>query len=136
MGLELKVIVPKGVLLDTRPETVILPGTEGDLQILPDHLPVFTPLRMGPLLLDAAGEHQVAIFGGIAEVQANRITVLAQNAELAKKIDIERALAARERAVKRLERAHTDQNIDILRAQAALNRALLRLSVSGHRESN
>jgi F-type H+-transporting ATPase subunit epsilon len=91
---------------------------------------------MGLLLLDATGENQVAIYGGVAEVQANRITVLAQNAELAKKIDIDRALAARERAEKRLDRAHTDQNIDIYRAQAALNRALLRLSVSGHRESN
>lgn len=136
MGLELKIVVPTGVLLDVRPETVILPGAEGDLQILPDHLPVFTPLRMGALLLDAAGEHQVAIFGGIAEVRANRVTVLAQNAELAKKIDIERALAARERASKLLERAHTDPNVDLLRAQAALNRALLRLSISGHRESN
>ena len=133
MALAIKVVIPKGVLLETEVDTVILPGSEGDLQILPGHLALFSPLRQGELWLDAQGRSKAVVFGGVVEVLQDKVTVLADNAELADKIDVERAREARERAERRLERARTDEKIDLARARAALHRALLRLSTASRK---
>lgn len=131
MPLQVKVIIPAGVLLDTTADTVVVPGSQGDFQVFPGHLPLFTPLQAGLLFLDEKGKRRVAIFGGVAEVLDDQVTLLAENAEIAEKVDVERAMRARERAQQRLERAQRDENIDINRARAALRRALLRLQATG-----
>lgn len=130
MALQIRIVTPRGVLLDSTTETVIAPGVEGDFQVMPGHLPLFTPLRLGELWLDAQGTSRVAVFGGVAEVAEDRVNILADNAELAAKIDLERAEKARERAQQRLERARTADHIDVKRAEAALQRALLRIRTS------
>ncbi len=127
MAIKLKVIIPDGILLEREVTTAVLPGVEGDLQILPGHMPLFTPLRLGQLWLDEKGNERVAIYEGIADVAADEISVLANNAEIAEKIDVERAEQSRERAEKRLDRARTDEKIDVARAEQALKRSLLRL---------
>ncbi len=131
MPLQLKVIIPGGILLDTAVDTVIVPGSEGEFQVLPGHLPLFTGMQQGLLCLDEAGQRKVAVFGGIAEVLDDQVTVLADNAEIAEKVDVDRAHKARDRAQQRLERARTDETIDIARARSALHRALLRLRATG-----
>ena len=131
MALQVKVIIPGGVLLDTTAETVIVPGSQGEFQVLPGHLPLFTPLQPGLLCLDEADGRKVAVFGGVVEVLDDGVTLLADNAEIADKVDVERARKAHERAQRRLERAQTDETIDIARARAALRRALLRLRATG-----
>ena len=127
MALQVRVIIPGGVLLDTTAETVVVPGCEGEFQVLPGHLPLFTGLQPGLLCLDEAGERRVAVFGGVVEVLDDRVILLADNAEIAEKVDVERARQAQERAQQRLLRAQTDETVDIMRARAALRRALLRL---------
>ena len=131
MALNVRVVIPDGLLLEREVKTAILPGSEGDLQILPGHLPVFTALRMGELWLDEQGREKVAVFGGVVEVVDDAVRVLADHAELADKIDLDRARQARERAERRLEKARTDVRIDAARAEAALRRALLRIHVVG-----
>jgi len=129
MALQVRVVIPGGVLLDTVADTVVVPGSQGEFQVLPGHLPLFTALKPGLLCLDEAGRRRVAIFGGIVEVIDEHVTLLADNAEIAEKIDLERATRAHERAQRRLERARTDEAVDVKRARAALFRALLRLRV-------
>ena len=75
-------------------------------------------------------EKQAAVGGGFAEVLGDRVTVLAETAELAESIDVERAVASRDRARERLM-SRLDPDVDDDRAEAALNRALNRLRVAG-----
>jgi len=74
---------------------------------------------------------RLAISGGFCEVSNNKMTVLAEAAEYAEEIDVERALRAKERAERRLQEAASKAaDIDIARAKAALTRALVRLAVA------
>jgi F-type H+-transporting ATPase subunit epsilon len=124
-------------------DMVIAPGIEGQLGILPNHAPLLTALTYGELRAKKAGEEDlsVAIGGGFMEVLSDRVTVLADSAERADEIDLERAEAARRRAEGRLKRRR-EEDIDFARAEAALRRSLVRLKVAkstrrreSHRES-
>jgi F-type H+-transporting ATPase subunit epsilon len=113
---------------------VQLPGAEGCLGILPGHAPLMTELGIGELFYRNANANRtgsLAVIRGFAEVTAARVTVLAEIAERAEEIDVERARAALERARKRL--AAPDANIDWDRAAVALQRALIRIQVATKR---
>jgi len=110
-------------------DMVIAPGVEGQLGILPHHSPLMTMLQPGELRLKKDGEEiLMAITGGFLEVRPDRVVILADAAERAEEIDIERAEAARKRAEERLKQKTPD--IDLLRAEMALRRALARLKVA------
>lgn len=107
---------------------VIARATDGDLGILPRHVPLIAALDTWPLrLLIDETEHQVSLCGGFIEVQPEKITILAGCAELPEEIDVERAEAAKQRAEERL--AAKSGDIDMVRAQASLTRAVVRLQV-------
>ena len=92
------------------------------------HQPMVTALRTGSLILseDGGSERRASISGGFAEVLRDRVTILAETAELVDEIDRTRAEAARDRAQQRLQRP-VNTDIDVVRAEAALERALNRL---------
>lgn len=107
---------------------VIARATDGDLGILPRHVPLIAALDTWPLrLLIDETEHQVSLCGGFIEVQPEKVTILAGCAELPEEIDAERAEAAKKRAEERL--ASKSGDIDLVRAHAALTRAIVRLKV-------
>ena len=112
-------------------DVLIVPGSEGQLAILPRHAPLMTPLDYGELIFRrGTNETSFAIGGGFLEVHSDKVTVLADVAENADEIDAERAEEARKRAEERLQNPNTDQtSVDLARAQASLQRALLRLNV-------
>ena len=112
-------------------EDLIVPGSEGQLAILPRHAPLMTTLDYGELIFRrGTNETSFAIGGGFLEVHSDKVTVLADVAENADEIDAERAEEARKRAEDRLQNPNTDQtSVDLARAQASLQRALLRLNV-------
>jgi F-type H+-transporting ATPase subunit epsilon len=112
-------------------DVLIVPGSEGQLAILPRHAPLMTTLGYGELIFRrGANETSFAIGGGFLEVHSNKVTILADVAENADEIDAERAEEARNRAEERLQNTHTDQtSADLARAQASLQRALLRLNI-------
>jgi F-type H+-transporting ATPase subunit epsilon len=111
---------------------LVCTGAEGELGILPRHAPLLTTLRPGLLLIrNGAEETELFVGGGFLEVLPDRVTVLADVAERAEEIDVERALRARERAAASL--ATREDNIDVAVARAALQRALLRLRVAERR---
>lgn len=129
-SIELVIVTPERQLLRESVVEVVLPGAEGELGILPGHAPLITELGIGELRYrSASGKEEVhlAIIRGFAEVLEGRVTVLAETAELAEEIDIERAKQALGRA--RALIASNQANMDWDRASAALSRALVRIKV-------
>jgi F-type H+-transporting ATPase subunit epsilon len=127
-AIELVIVTPTRQLVRARAREVTLPGANGYLGVLPGHAPLMTELGVGELTFQAAQAEPVAVVRGFAEVLPDRVTVLAETAELAAEIDLERAEAAKGRAEKRL--AAGDPNIDWDRAGVALQRALIRIQVA------
>jgi F-type H+-transporting ATPase subunit epsilon len=129
-SIELVVVTPERQLLRETVIEVIVPGREGALGVLPGHAPLMTELGIGELTYRKATSSQpttLSVVRGFAEVLPDRVTVLAETAERAEEIDLNRAEAARARAEKRL--ASNDTNIDWDRASVALARAVIRIQI-------
>ena len=105
-----------------------IPGRDGYLGILPGHAPLITELGIGEISYRENGEsHYLAVAWGFAEVLPERVSVLAETAERAEEINVERAEEARKRARQWLN--SSDPKVDFARAQRALTRAATRLEV-------
>ncbi|MCS7294714.1 MAG: F0F1 ATP synthase subunit epsilon [Chloroflexota bacterium] len=117
-------------------DALIVPSIEGQLTILPRHAALMTMLEPGELIFRKGGaEEAFAVTGGFMEVKRDRVIILADAAEAAEEIDIQRAEAARARAEARIReaRARGASEVDLARAQAALQRSLVRLRVAQRR---
>lgn len=125
----LEIVTPERKVYDQEVDMVVVRGAEGELGILPNHIPLVTPLMIGPLRIkrDTHTEN-IAISGGFMEVRKGKVVILAETAELSNEIDLERARAARERAERRLQAKRDD--VDHRRAEMALQRALNRMKVA------
>lgn len=132
----LDVVTPDGVEVSRDVDMVVAPGIEGDLGVLPGHLPLMTRLRAGILrFFDEETEHILAVSEGYLEVTPDKVIVLAEAAEMPEEIDVERALAAKRRAEERLAKAMASR-ADLAAAQASLQRAIVRLRVAEKRGDN
>ena len=109
-NLTLRVLTPKGVFLDQEVPTVVLPGAEGQFQVLAGHAPMFLMLGLG--IMEVPNAEKVAIFGGVAEVRPKEVLVLASNAETSDQVDRERAEQARRRALEHMSPKEQDTDID------------------------
>lgn len=128
--LNLEVVTPERQLVREQASEIQVPGKDGYLGILPGHAPLITELGVGELSYRKGKEvFYLTAIHGYAEVLHNRVIVLAEIAETAEEIDLNRARTARERAEKRLARPG-DPDLDWDRATFALQRALLRLQVA------
>jgi len=128
--LHLEIITPEKVLISEEIDSVVVPGVSGEFQVLAEHTPFLTALKIGPVIISKEGKKKnISISGGFCEVMPEKTVIIAQTAERAEDIDSERAKAARERAQERLDSNNAD--IDTERATAALMRALNRLEVAG-----
>ncbi len=109
-------------------DIVVLPGADGQMGILPHHSPVLTILDYGVITVRAKGqEYHFTVAGGIAEVQPDQVTVLADAAENVEEIDIARAQEAKRRAEESLKQPVIIDKDRYLRVQSALKRSNLRL---------
>ena len=105
--IQLEIVTPDRSLVREDVDEVQLPGAEGYLGVLPGHTPLLTTLKVGELWYRTGSErHYLAIAFGFAEVLPDRVTILAQIAERAQDIDVERAEAAKKRAEERLASRH------------------------------
>ncbi|WP_425284445.1 F0F1 ATP synthase subunit epsilon [Alkalicoccus daliensis] len=128
--MQTNVVTPDGSVFDGQVNMVSVKTINGELGILPNHLPLVTPLAIGAIRLKKDKDVRlIALSGGFIEVRQDEVNILAESAELPSDIDITRARAAKERAERRLEEAKRD-NIDFRRAELALKRALNRLDVA------
>jgi F-type H+-transporting ATPase subunit epsilon len=127
----LEVVTPDRLVLSTEADVVVCPGVEGQFGVLPGHIPFLSALEIGEMYYKAGGKTEyLAVSGGFAEVTGEKVTIVAESAEIGREIDVDRAKRALERAEKRLATAKTE-NIDWARAEAAMRRSLMRTKVAG-----
>ena len=128
-ALQLQIVSADRSLVNERVDEVEIPGSEGYFGVLPGHTPLLALLGTGELWYrQGAEKHFVALAFGFAEVQPDRVTILAQIAEKAEEIDVNRAEASKKRAEERLTSRTID--MDAERARIALLKSLIRLQVS------
>lgn len=128
--LQLVIVTPDRRVVHDSVSAVSIPGKNGYLGILPGHAPLLTELSVGELSYERGDRTQyLAVSWGFAEVLPNRVIVLAQTAERAEEIDVQRAEQARKRAEDHLKKIN-DPNIDLERARVALERAIARIQAA------
>ena len=112
-------------------DIVVLPGAGGEMGVLPKHAPVLTTLKYGVVKVRKnVKEELFSVAGGVAEVQPDIVTVLAdRGSENIQDIDVDRAIAAKKRAEEYLAKGPTADPDHYLIMEAALRRANLRLDV-------
>jgi F-type H+-transporting ATPase subunit epsilon len=127
--LHLQIVSAERSLVSEQVDEVQIPGAEGYFGVLPGHTPLLAMLGAGELWYRQGAEvHYFLLAFGFAEVQPDRVTILAEIAERPEEIDIARAQAARARAEQRLAAPTVD--MDAERARIALMKALIRLQVA------
>ena len=109
-------------------DIVVLPGSAGEMGVLPNHAPLLTTLNYGVIKVRTKEEEEIfTVAGGVAEIQPDIVTVLADAAENVAEIDLNRAEAARKRAEEVLEQGVPADTDTFLAIEAALRRSNLRL---------
>ena len=125
----LEVVTPDKLLLSQEVDELIAPGTEGEFGVLPGHCRFLSSLRVGELRYRVGGEmHFMSIMWGFADVTPRRVTILAEVAEKAEDIDVDRAQAKVLEAEARLEASGSREEIEA--ALTSLEKARLRKKVS------
>ncbi len=128
-SLHLEIITPEKILISEDVDGFEAPGVDGEFQILANHTPFLTSLRVGHVIIDKTGSKTIVpISGGFCEIKESKAVILAHTAEKINNIDKKRAEAARARAEKRIEESKSNSEIDQERAKLALLRALNRLN--------
>ncbi|WP_127581101.1 F0F1 ATP synthase subunit epsilon [Paenibacillus koleovorans] len=125
----LEVVTPERIIYSQDVDMVSVKGAAGELGILPNHIPLVTPLKIAPITIKKGNASEtMAVNGGFMEVRKDKVVILAESAELPGDIDLERARSAKERAEKRL--GTKQDEVDFRRAELSLQRAMNRIHVS------
>jgi F-type H+-transporting ATPase subunit epsilon len=133
MPIRLEIVTPERLVFDETVDGVTLPGSEGELGVLPNHAPLVSTLGVGELKIRSGGtEDWFAIAGGFVQVLPDKVVVMAETADLSSEIDLEKAQAARRDAEQVLESGY-HEGADLSAARAALQTALLRERVAQRR---
>ncbi|MCA1026345.1 MULTISPECIES: F0F1 ATP synthase subunit epsilon [Cytobacillus] len=128
--IKVSVVTPDGPVYESDVEMVSTKAESGELGILAGHVPMVAPLQIGAVRLKKENQSDlVAVSGGFLEVRPDQVTILAQSAEQATDIDLDRAKRAKDRAEQRLNETKRE-NVDFKRAELALKRAMNRINVS------
>ncbi len=115
---------------------VSLPGTEGVMGILPNHSATLTAVAFGEVMVRRQSEQEFfAIGGGFAEIQPNHVIVLADSAEKADEIDVNRAQQARERAEQMMKEGVPEDPVRYQQIQISLQKAQIRIDVARKRQA-
>lgn len=135
MTIKCEIVTQERTVFSGDVDSVNLPGSEGRMGILPNHTALLTTLNFGEVVVHTGDEEEFfAIGGGFVEIQPDKVIVLADSAERAEEIDVERADKARERAEAamkgRSEEYDPDQYAQI---QASLMRARIRVDIGRKR---
>lgn len=127
-----KIATPEKVVYENSVFQVSIPTTTGEITILPNHSPLVSIIQSGELkAIDNNGEQLLAVAGGFLEVRANNeVIILADQAERAEHIDLERAEAARRRAEEQMQAVKGQEDIDYAKLQAIIDREMNRVRVA------
>lgn len=129
-----EIITPERIVFSGLVDSVMLPGIEGELGILPLHAALVSILKIGEVRMVMGNEKQYAATGpGFVEVSEDKVTVLTESADMAGEIDLERAKQAKEQAEKDLRGFTKQQGLEFSAAQVDLERAVNLIRVAGRR---
>ena len=127
-GFLVRIITPDRVFFEGQGDMVEFNTTEGEIGVLPGHIPMTVIVRPGILYIhETEGEKKAALHAGFAEILPEGVTILAETIEWPGEIDENRAKSAMERAERRLQGKAA--NTDLARAETALQRAVARIQV-------
>jgi F-type H+-transporting ATPase subunit epsilon len=127
--IDLTIVTPERAVVHETVNELQIPGAEGYMGVLPGHAPLFSELKVGEVGYRIVDRwFFLSVSWGFVEVLPDRVRMLAETAERAEDIDVERAARAKGRAEGRLAQGGGD--VDYERALIALERALIRLQVS------
>jgi F-type H+-transporting ATPase subunit epsilon len=129
----LEIVTPERQVFSEQVDSVVCPGIEGELGVLPHHAPLLTTLGVGELRIRRGGDVEYfAIAGGFLQVRPDKVVVMAETADMASEIDLEKAEEARREAERALAEGF-EEPADLARARASLQRALMRIRVAERR---
>ena len=130
--MRLEIVTAERVVYSDDVSVLVAPGVDGELGILPRHAPLLTVLKPGEIRVVKDGEESyMAVSGGFMEVLGNRVTILADTAEHAGEIDLQRAEEALKRAEERAASRASDMDLEV--ALASVRRSQARLKVARRR---
>ncbi len=126
--LKIKIITPDAVAYSDEVEMVTVPGVEGQLGVLPQHVPLMTQMIPGEIILRQGGvDYSMAVGEGLVEVTADQVAILTDMAIAAERIDEAKVEEARQRAQARLQEKLSDE--EVASVNSALARSLAQLHV-------
>jgi len=129
----LEVVTPKRMVLSEEVDEITAPGELGEFGVLHGHIPFFSTLGIGEVMYrQGEKKRYIAVSWGFAEVLADKVTILAEIAELDTEIDVDRAKKKKEEAEEKLRTISTDHK-DYLNVKASLDKAMTRMIVAGRR---
>ena len=134
--LQLEVVTPERAVLAEEVDEVVLPGSDGELGVLPGHIPLLTKLDIGEMVIrDGTDERRFFLVRGFAEILGDQVRVLAQECEGVEEIDVEKAreeLREAEQEVQRLEEEGDEDEEKLLeKYRESLRKNRTRLMMSG-----
>ena len=126
--IKFEIVTPERVVLKEEVRQVTVPTKAGEITVLPDHIPLVSSLMPGVIYLKKRnGEDEImSVSGGFLEVLKNKMVILADTAERAEEIDMDRVEEARRRAVELKEKARRGENVNFVEINAAIERELAR----------
>lgn len=128
MSLRCEIVSQDRKVFEGEADIIVLPGMEGEMGILPHHAPLLTTLKFGVIKVRTKDHEDVfTVAGGVAEVQPDIVTILADSAENVEEIDVARAEDARRRAEDYLSQSAPMDTDALMKLEAALRRSNLRL---------
>ena len=131
MTIKCEIVSQDRIVFEGDVDMVVLPGAAGEMGILPHHSPVLSVLNYGIITVKKSGkEEHFTVAGGVAEVQPDQVTVLADAAENVEEIDVQRATIARQKAEDRLKELKTVDKDRYMVMLSALKRSNLRLQAA------
>src|SRR5262245_8319039 len=128
-SIDLTVVTPERAIVHEQVDELQIPGAGGYFGVLPGHAPLFSELKIGEVSYRQGDRWSfVSVAWGFVEVHSNQVRILAETAERAQEIDLERATRAKQRAEQRIAKGGSD--VDYNRALVSLERALIRIQVA------
>jgi len=126
--LKLEIVTPTGIAFSEDVEMITLPGVEGEMGILPQHVPIMTQMVPGEMIVRQSGQNRfLAVGEGLVEITGDHVAILTDLAVPAEKIDEAAAEEARQRAQARLRERLSDE--EVANVNAALARTLAQIRV-------
>ena len=129
--IKFKIVTPERTVFEDEIDQVTLPTQEGEITVLPEHIPLIAVLVPGELVIKQNGkEVAMAVSGGMVEVRKNELTILADTAERAEEIDLARAEEARQKAEKLKDEKIRMDETEYAAVAALMERNLARIKVA------